>query len=162
MRCYSLRIVRAPKFSLFAGVRRRRFTQANATVLPFVSVYTDEKSLAFIGNPRRAMLRWRAHLNCRGFSITRLEGSRWRLRRRRDYGADEHGRGHTIKEHGCVHFPTTRLYVNLTLTLRRRGCSSPTNLRLLSDGASEGIVSSGWFLVEAALVRVISTQYPRC
>jgi hypothetical protein len=29
------------------------------------------------------MLRWRVHLNCRGFSITSLEGSRWRLRRTR-------------------------------------------------------------------------------
>ena len=33
------------------------------------------------------MLRWKAHVDCRGFSITRLEGSRWRLRRTRSvYG----------------------------------------------------------------------------
>src|SRR5262245_25769418 len=38
-------------------------------------------SLAFIGNPRRAMYRSGRHLYSRGFSITRLEGSRWCLLR---------------------------------------------------------------------------------
>ena len=43
----------------------------------------DVSPLAFIGNPRRAMLGGRRIVSCRGFSITRFEGTRWRLRRTR-------------------------------------------------------------------------------
>src|SRR5689334_20140350 len=50
---------------------------------PTTAPAMSQKSLALIGNSRRAMYRSSRHLYSRGFSITRLEGSRWRLRRTR-------------------------------------------------------------------------------
>ena len=47
------------------------------TALRVAGASVDEKSLALIGNPRRAMQRSSRHLYSRGFSITRLEGRRW-------------------------------------------------------------------------------------
>src|SRR5262245_45034101 len=41
----------------------------------------DVLLLAFIGHPRRVMFSGSRIPNRRGFSITRLEGRRWRLRR---------------------------------------------------------------------------------
>src|SRR5215472_11203755 len=53
----------------------RRFLAENAVAFTHRS-HLDELSLALIGNPRRAMNRSGRHLYSRGFSITRLEGSR--------------------------------------------------------------------------------------
>jgi hypothetical protein len=39
--------------------------------------------ITLIGNPRRVIVEVKPNLRCRGFSITRFEGRRWRLRRTR-------------------------------------------------------------------------------
>ena len=49
-------------------------------------------SLALIGNRRRDKYRRRSDARCRGFSITRLEGSRWCLRRTRSGYGESTGR----------------------------------------------------------------------
>src|SRR5262245_40237808 len=71
------------RLSLDSQIGRVSLAKAGCRHGPLAS----EKSLAFIGNPRRAMFSWKPDVSCRGFSITRLEGSRWRLRRTRSvYG----------------------------------------------------------------------------
>src|SRR5262245_62894240 len=63
------------------GVRLIRSVRSRATPQCFLNAFsTPEKSLAFIGNASKPKT---IALPKSAFSITRLEGSRWRLRRTR-------------------------------------------------------------------------------
>ena len=65
----------ASKATYFDLHDKAPITPAQTEVVTHVP--TAGKSLAFIGNSRQAMWRSNADVRCRGFSITRLEGSRW-------------------------------------------------------------------------------------